>query len=293
MDMSARLFCITILLLNFVPATLQVCGQASHGPAVNSSGLGAERKLFGVLLRPGVVKLVKEVERKYGKKVREAPNSNLDLIAHAAAAWDTDGTPVIKIKSGITPTEAIIVHELFHLKYQYATIEFVPYDGWGTPDNEAYIQFILTHLYSSIQHWMFFPKMLKMGLNPETEVREGFEQLIRQNYLPDFKGMHTGEIRTLLYFKAVMNINDRTMLARINQWYKNNGWNAELNVGRQLERIITKAKPQTVDDAVRVFVKCLEYIQRPNAHFKFRERTVKRIGGLNVPWVIVDVTSGL
>ena len=245
--------------------------------------------MFGVKLRPEAVKLLEEVERKYGKRVREESNSNLDTITYAYAAMDMDGTPVIKIRAGVIPTEAIIVHELFHHKYRFPTIEFVPYPGWATADNAAYSQFILAHVYSSIQHWMFFPRMRKMGLNPDDEIRGEFEELLRQNYFPKIGGVLPDELRALFYFKAAMNIGDRLMLGRITRWYQNNAWNQELDTGLRLERTVMKANPKTVDDAIQVFVKCLKFIQRANAHFELRGKTVKRIGAYDEPWIIIDV----
>lgn len=249
--------------------------------------------MFGIKLRREAVKLLQEVERQYGKKVREEPNSNLDSITYACAAMDLDGTPVIKIRTGVIPTEAIIVHELFHHRYHFPTIEFVPYAGWATSSNAAYIQFILAHLYSSIQHWIFFPQMGKMGLNPDDEVRVEFEQVLQQNYFSDVNGVAPTEMRALIYFKAVMNISDREIVNRITRWYKNNDWSGALDMGMSLERIVTKADPNTIDDAIEVFVNCLKFIQRSDARFEFRGRTVKRIGAYDEPWVTIDVQRGL
>ena len=287
--MSKAAFC-ALLILSALSPTLRASAQARARQAQAAAGVGRRRELFGVKLRPQAIRLLDRVEKKYGRRVREEPDSALGEGVHAYAAMDLDGTPVIKIRRGVAPTEAIIVHELLHHAYDFPTVEFVPYAGWATQENVAYVQFLLAHVYGSIQHRMFFPQMRAMGLNPDDEVRSGVEYLLRQDaFAADVKGVLPKEARAVAYFKAAMNTADPDLLLRLARRYEKNGWAEALAAGRRLVKIVADARPRTVDDAAQVFVRCLNHIRRGDARFRLRERTVKKIGAYEEPWVSIEV----
>lgn len=259
-------------------------------PSLPQSQDGPRRELFGVRLRPRAVRLLGQVERKFGRKVREAPASALNPLLFAQATRDPDGTPVIEVRRGVTPTEVMIVHELFHHKYGTATFEFRFYAGWGSTSDVAFVQFLLDHVYSSIQHWMFFPEIRGMGLNPDGEVRFGIEKLLEwDKFTADVAGVRPLEARAAIYFKAAMNIDDPALLARFARWYESKGWGEALAVAGRLIRVVREARPKTIEEAARVFVRCLAHFQREDAKFVFAGRTAKRIGSYDQPWYVVDV----
>src|SRR4030095_12012678 len=69
---------------------------------------------FGVFLGVETAKLWHEVEAGYGRSVRtERPP---ELEANAEAVVTDDGTPVIRIRDAVAPTEVRIAHELLHLQ---------------------------------------------------------------------------------------------------------------------------------------------------------------------------------
>src|SRR5690349_19135847 len=69
---------------------------------------------FGVFLGPQTAKLWHEVEARYGRALRTERPPELD--ANAEAVVTDDGTPVIRIRESVTPTEVRIAHELLHLQ---------------------------------------------------------------------------------------------------------------------------------------------------------------------------------
>ncbi|MBA3806495.1 MAG: hypothetical protein H0X14_12375, partial [Acidobacteria bacterium] len=111
---STTIICIFLILAGLFPA-------CSRDPQSEATGGRAEdsppRQMFGVQLRPQARALVTEIEKHYGKRVREETRDNLDYSYYAAlSSIDADGTPSIRMDADVPPTEATIVHELWHIK---------------------------------------------------------------------------------------------------------------------------------------------------------------------------------
>src|SRR5688572_42848 len=126
---------------------------------------------FGVFLGLETAKLWHEVEARYGRSVRtERPS---ELWANAEAVVTDDGTPVIRIRESVAPTEVRIAHELLHLQmvsegFAYS-IEPRFSSGSVTPENLALFNRTAEVVHNSILHWMFYPKLRSMGMNPSEE----------------------------------------------------------------------------------------------------------------------------
>src|SRR5262245_54145518 len=67
---------------------------------------------FGVVLGLETARLWHEVEARYGRSVRTEQPSQLEPNAEAVVT--DDGTPVIRIRESVAPTEVRIAHELLH-----------------------------------------------------------------------------------------------------------------------------------------------------------------------------------
>jgi hypothetical protein len=64
-------------------------GQKSPVPTVTDN----RRELFGVLLRPEATALLKDVENRYGKKIKEERKDGGRYSEFGFATVDADGTP--------------------------------------------------------------------------------------------------------------------------------------------------------------------------------------------------------
>ena len=67
-------------ILDLMSHVHQASGRSLSKPKVRMLVLKPERKMFGITLRPESVKLLEEVERKYGKKVREEPKFCFSIL---------------------------------------------------------------------------------------------------------------------------------------------------------------------------------------------------------------------
>src|SRR5262252_9736597 len=93
---------ITSLMLLAASASCSRTREASH------------TEPFGVFLGLETAKLWHEVEARYGRSVRTERPKELEVNAEAVVA--DDGTPVIRIRQSLVPTEVRIAHELLHLQ---------------------------------------------------------------------------------------------------------------------------------------------------------------------------------
>ncbi len=143
----------TLMVLLFVTAAV----SAAHGQ---------KQKGFGLELSPQTLKLWNEVEEYYGKAIQER---TLDFTksGYGQSGIDADGTPWISL-SPPGRSEEKVIHELMHLKLKslgFPAVYFVSpnvspeFLGWAT----------LT-IKDSIEHWIFYPAIRKMGFKPDPEM---------------------------------------------------------------------------------------------------------------------------
>jgi hypothetical protein len=263
--------------------------------------MNQKRAIFGIQVQSSIVKLLEQVEKLYGKKIREERSnvlpgqSGAGHVTFGGAYVAGEGTPVIQINDAVRPTEAIIVHEAIHLKKYaegYPDIWFDARQGGFTAEHQNFLGFVLAHIYDSIQHYMFFPEMRKMGLDPESEVRQSLESLLNNgdfNYSVIPSGISPQEVRAITFFKVMMNISNDTLLRRTRAWYKSKHWDDSLEVGDKLAEIVTNTRPSTRDHLIDVFVNCLQTLRGDHWKFKFREWK-QQLRGDHIHWyAVIDV----
>src|SRR5262245_13517765 len=93
---------------SLIASLILVAASASCSPQESQT------EPFAVFLRPETTNLLHEVEARYGRSVRTERPSTLEVNAEAIVT--DDGTPVIRIRESISPTEVRIAHELLHLQ---------------------------------------------------------------------------------------------------------------------------------------------------------------------------------
>jgi hypothetical protein len=153
-----------------------------------------------------------------------------------ASAIDPDGHPVIRVNSTTGKREVIIVHELFHLKLDtmgFPTIQLAPSNP-ADPWNARYVQWLDTWLStfaSSFEHWIFFPEMRRMGLDPGMDLKNEFVQSIESGRFPHTdQNSNMSIMATLHCFRAMIECApDKDLLKRIKRWYRESGWSGEFD----------------------------------------------------------------
>jgi hypothetical protein len=242
-------------------------------------GLG--RNMFGIPLRPEARKLWLEIEDHYKREVREELTSDLGYSYYAGlASVDPDGTPAVKLRNDDRPTEERIVHELYHLKlyadgYPVIRIEYPP--RRPTEKQQARIRFLISEVYNTIEHWMFYPEMRKMGLVPDGSVRSTAELILEGDDQEDTPGVTRGDMLALDYFEAALLLDDTQLFARLENQYNVKRWTEALQKGRDMAGIVSSSSPSTPEGAVRTLMRCLEILDRSgNGYELTRWETEKR-----------------
>lgn len=229
------------------------CEGVSQIPQLHAS---EGRRLFRVMLGSPAAALLEEVERLYGKQVREEETDKFPSNKFGAAKIDQEGTPVITINPSRGRTERNIVHELFHLKLEAEGFPGYYVRVQPSLESRQLLSGLISVLNETIQHWIFYPEIRKMGLDPAADLKSDFERDIKMNKFPNMDNPD-GINLSLLYWKATLELNDPKLLNRIEEWYKRKSWSVPLAKGKKLEQIVNSAAPRRADEAVNVLLRCL------------------------------------
>lgn len=256
-----------IALLLIVAALLpsSACKRNDQSQAANpkAEDLPA-RKLFGVELRPQARELLAEIEKHYGKRVRDEVRRNLDYSYYAAlSSVDSDGTPFIRMNSDTPPTEATIVHELSHIKLYSKGFPVIRLNyplSWTTEQQQARVRYIVAMVYDAIIHSIIYPQVRAMNLKPDATLQSELEQITADEFA-DYPGVPRQDVRTIYYLDASLLLEDREAVERFTDAYIRRHWYESVAVGRFLADTIRAAKPSTPEEAVFVLLNCLEVIQ--------------------------------
>jgi hypothetical protein len=151
----------------------------SPGSAV-AAGQGESTRratLFGVRLSAAGIKLLREVEKAYGKSVEQTPPRACAIPGEAGTSLvREDGTPEISINPALSQREEVIVHELFHLKLYAEGYHQIQFNAGGGLDQEKVNvladSLLVPWINSQVQHGIFYPRMRRMGLDPAFDQRE-------------------------------------------------------------------------------------------------------------------------
>jgi hypothetical protein len=229
-------------------------------------------QMFGIKLRPEATVLRGEVEKYYGKAVRE------ELVGGwASGYWGEsevigDGTPVIRLNSRTGKNEINIVHELWHLKLTaqgFPARKWAPMVGMSQGINQSLMHDIDSLMLDAILHSKFYPEMRKMGYDADAWDRPEIKLMIETSLLD---GTHKiegrKELLPLSYFKFYLESSDRELVSQLGQWYKQNNLSDTLEVSKKLVKIIEVSETDTPEQQVKVYIECLNVLLQGIAQFK-------------------------
>ena len=234
-------------------------------------------------------KLWLEVEARYGRPVRtERPP---ELEANAEAVVTDNGTPVIRIRESVEPTEGRIAHELLHLQmvsegFAYS-IEPRFRSGSVTAENLALFRRTAEVVHNGVLHWMFYPKLRSMGMNPS----EAFGGQLEETF---FTRTAAGDAMTeqdlaLNFFKASIEIGDPEIPKRLAAHYLASGWQGPLDTGRAMAESVTNGRPDSPQREVDVFLACMNRLFKEAVAFSVLGQTTQPRGAIQVFTVTVSV----
>jgi hypothetical protein len=244
---------------------------------------------FGVFLGLETAKLWHEVEAEYGRPVRTERPTELEVNAEAVVT--DNGTPVIRIRESVVPTEVRIAHELLHLQmvsegFAYS-IEPRFSSGSVTPENLALFRRTAEVVHNGVLHWMFYPKLRSMGMNPSEE----FGGQLAETFFIRAAAADamTEQDLALNFFKASVEIDDPEIRERLAAQYLASGWQGPLDTGRAMADLVTGGRPDSPQREVDVFLACMNRLFKETVAFSVLGQTTQPRGAIQVFTVTVSV----
>jgi hypothetical protein len=280
----SRVSATLLILIASIPACgpqpgIKGANENTHATTPNN------RRMFGVELRPQAAALLAEIEEHYRKQVRAESKDKLEHSYYAGiASVDTGGTPVIELSNYAPPTEERIVHELFHLKLyaeDFPVIRIEYPSNWREGSRkQAHVRYLVSQIYDTIEHWIFYPRMREMGISPDEVLKRNVELDLEEDpaSAERIAGVPERDYLTIYYFKAAVLLSDENLFERLTDLYSRKRWYEPLAVGRIMADRVTASKPASPDEAISVLLRCLEVIQRDSNSFEITKRETEQRG---------------
>ena len=270
---------------SLITSVLLLAASASCSPRREES----HTEPFGVFLGPETAKLWREVEAGYGRSVRTERRPELEVNAEAVVT--DDGTPVIRIRESVAPTEVRIAHELLHLQmvsegFVYS-IEPRFSSASVTAENLALFRRTAEVVHNGVLHWMFYPKLRSMGMNPSEE----FGGQLAETFFVKAAAADamTEQDLALNFFKASLEIDDPEIPERLAAHYLASGWQRSLDTGRAMAESVTNSRPDSPQRELDVFLACMNRLFEETAAFSVLGQRTQPRGAIQVLTVTVSV----
>lgn len=222
------------------------------------------RTLLGVALGKEVTDWLNEVENKLGEDIF-AEFAELD--PEDAGGDYTLGLSYITEKrvavlrvdesfrgKGEKPTEAVIAHELLHLRLRargYPLFLFSPTVKTKKGLAVDVEQSNVNDLVSMIEHKVFAGEMRRTGFDKLVDLTNGLEAARRMGRSED------GQAEVLNYARAVLEWDNPKSLDALTKIHRANGWERSLDGGRKIAAIIRASSINTPNDVAPVFLRCM------------------------------------
>src|SRR5262249_51731259 len=142
-------------------------------------------------------------------------------------------------------------------------------------------------VHNGVLHWMFYPKLRSMGMNPSEE----FGGQLAETFFTrtGVASAMTEQDLALNFFKASVEIDNPEILERLAAHYMASGWQAPLDTGRDMADSVPNGQPDSPQREVDVFLDCMNRLFKETAAFSvLGQRTVPR-GAVHVFMVTVSV----
>lgn len=237
--------------------------------------------MFGIELGPQAGGLRDEVEALYGRRVLEVRPHAAGSHQEAESGLTPGGVPYVQLNSNVPPTEELLVHELYHLKlsatgFPYVFTEFPSAFPRGVCGD---IHFFVAEVYDMIEHTIFYPQMLAMGIRPDGRHRRDVGLAMTHGYR--YGGKPRGALQALYLTQAVLLIDDDELLDRFRRHYELSNWNDAIDISGTLVSMVRSDRPATPQAAVTTLVGCLNAM-RLDGTFELSGTETQILGGSRV-----------
>jgi hypothetical protein len=207
---------------------------------------------FGLNLSPEVLALWNEVANGYGKPIREGSIDFAKTGSYGFSDVDSDGTPYIAL-SERGQYEENIVHELMHLDLAFRGYPREISWTFYCPADKRITEWLPGNLKDVIEHWIFYPRVLALGITPDPELRRDIEQAIQRDYFAVGDNLSKQDLATY-YFRALTLPNNADLPDKVSAWYKRKGWTQAMELGDQMFRILSDVRPASPEQEITVFL---------------------------------------
>ena len=243
-------------------------------------------EVLGVALRPEAAEILEDIERIAMAKLETRPVSlpNPALSTMVRSYISDYGVPTIEVPVGSKLTEEQVLHELLHIN-QWA--HGFPRDvgfSYGSLRSQAAITrlkpVIGPFFFDTIDHFVFFPRMRRMGVDPYATARLLLREEIVLDRLPteivELAKANEIESHAIWTFKVALEADDPNIVTASEE---SRGLNNEgLRIGKALAQIVTARNPQTPDEVASTRIAALNCLLGKQGRFSFSGWTEKKKG---------------
>jgi len=289
----ARRMCKRTLLVSLAFSVIAVLG--SHSLSVNTTAVSQKqaRRLFGLQLSRNATRLLMDVEKYYGRRVREELVETWDPGYRGEAEVISDGTPVIRLNSHTGRNETNIVHELFHLKFVaegFPKRKWARYVGVSEDINQSLTHDLDSLLLDALVHSRFYPKMRAMGYDPDLWDRRDIKSMIGISMKDGSHKLVTKEVLIPVhFFKFYLESSDRALVAQLERWSVSNNLESALDVAKKLIGIVEQSKIDTPQQQLEVYIQCLDTLFKGSARFKVASWNSEKLGNIQQQVVTIHI----
>ena len=143
-------------------------------------------------------------------------------------------------------------------------------------------------VYDPIEHYMFQKQMKQNGYDLSEMIATDLRNVLKRDNL---EGPKPSERLVAFYFGHALELgSSHELVVQLGQWFERKGWSVELKTGRRLVALVTTKNPATAEDAIGLFITCLNTIFEKRARFTVKEWTSGAKGSHRYREVIISVT---
>jgi hypothetical protein len=236
-------------------------------------------------LRPSSGELLDKIEQVFEQPLRVEKHDTGVTGALARGIISDEGVPTIVLGSDGTLTETIIVHELFHIDQrirQFPNGIDLHIVGPLDTDFETQLGRLFgSYLLNPIEHAIFFPRMVEMGINPYEQEAASIRQVVNAGGFPpeahDVSSYQT-EALALWYMTAALGVGDSTVVSENDRLFEKEGFLESMRRGRKAVEIFRSRNPQTPQEAAETIVASLNCLLGSLGSFSFDGWSSKQKG---------------
>jgi hypothetical protein len=159
--------------------------------------------------------------------------------------------------------------------------------GSFSPENMALFRRTAEVVHNGVLHWMFYPKLRSMHMNPSEEFSVQLADAFF-NRTASADAMTDTDL-ALNFFKASVEIDDAEIPERLAAHYLASGWHGPLDIGRAMAERVTTSRPDSPQREVDVFLACMNRLFKESVAFSVLGQTTQRRGAIQVLTVTVSV----